>query len=305
MIQRPGKVVIWGEYAVLAGATAGVMAVDAHTTVNWHPLDGAVNITPLGLPSPGVHFPSLAFTGQPCADMLEHILRNFGYETYPEGISLSIDSSAFFQGQNKLGLGSSAAVYLSLLDLMQAWQGHEVTLAEAIELHHDWQGKIGSGIDVAASWHGGLIQFRDGHVTPTHWPADLHFRIIWSGAAANTPSYLNQFKHWRDSHDTSTLDALCSASEAVAQNISLQNLQAYIEALHAFDNAAKLGIYNETHLAIEQAAQHSRVTYKPCGAGGGDIGLALADDPERLSALDDLMPPGCGTLALQMCPPVG
>src|SRR4029079_5171832 len=73
----------------------------------------------------------------------------------------SLDSAPFFAGGTKLGLGASAAA-------LCAWSGefrrHEgappATVAELIELHRAFQGGRGSGLDVAASFAGGAIEYR-------------------------------------------------------------------------------------------------------------------------------------------------
>ena len=51
----------------------------------------------------------------------------------------------------------------------------------------------------------------------------------------------------------------------------------------ALDQAAILNIFTQEHARLGKLAAASGVLYKPCGAGGGDIGIAFADDPEGLA----------------------
>ena len=57
----------------------------------------------------------------------------------------------------------------------------------------------------------------------------------------------------------------------------MQVMRAYVEALAAYDHGRSLGIFAAGH---EQLANYAKsrtdMVYKPCGAGGGDIGVALA-----------------------------
>ncbi len=56
----------------------------------------------------------------------------------------------------------------------------------------------------------------------------------------------------------------------------------YTEQLQALDAAARLGIYSPAHRQLNRLAIDAEVVYKPCGAGGGDVGAAISDDEARL-----------------------
>jgi phosphomevalonate kinase len=45
-----------------------------------------------------------------------------------------------------------------------------------------------------------------------------------------------------------------------------------------------MAILSEVHRDLRRLARDVGVTYKPSGAGGGDIGLLLTDDPARATA---------------------
>jgi phosphomevalonate kinase len=79
--------------------------------------------------------------------------------------------------------------------------------------------------------------------------------------------------------------ALKLADEA----INLDNFDRYIHALRKMDEAATIGIYSIEHQYVATAAQRHGVLYKPCGAGGGDLGVALSDDPSKLRLLTEAL----------------
>ena len=56
----------------------------------------------------------------------------------------------------------------------------------------------------------------------------------------------------------------------------------YIDALRAFSIDHDLGIFDAGHDEIVDAAIAANIIYKPCGAGGGDIGIALSNDGRAL-----------------------
>ena len=58
--------------------------------------------------------------------------------------------------------------------------------------HRRLQGGQGSGVDVAAAVHGGLIEYLRGNaqVRPLRWPEGLAYRVIWTGVPASTERQL-------------------------------------------------------------------------------------------------------------------
>ena len=186
----PGKIVLWGEYAVLADAAAGVMALNTQATV-----------TASRSSDDAWHFSSQGFGAEPasCAAnelpkntataLLAAVLRHWGFGSLDQcgqAMRVNTDSSAFFQNGQKLGLGSSAAVCAATYRLLCELTARNPTLTEAMAIHQDWQGGKGSGLDIASVWHGGLIHFRQGKASPAELPAELHWQIVFSGKSAGT-----------------------------------------------------------------------------------------------------------------------
>ena len=65
----------------------------------------------------------------------------------------------------------------------------------------------------------------------------------------------------------------------------LDHLTEYVARLKAMDDTAGLGIFSDAHKRLHALANRSQVVYKPCGAGGGDIGIAVSDDSVNLDKL--------------------
>ncbi len=285
----PGKVVLWGEYAVLAGAPTAVVAVDRYATVNLEPSKHGWHFYANGFLTPAMQTRQAGFSPAPAAQIAQAILAHWGFTEYPQSFTLGSDSSAFYHtGSAKLGIGSSAAICTATYFLLAEMLDKPANLAEAILIHRDFQGGSGSGLDVAASWCGGAITFQEGSAGVLTLPPDALWRVVWSGQSAATPASLSTFAAWRDSADTEILSNLGEFSAALcARPFNLDLLASYIACLRDLDEAAKLNIFTPQHERLATIASAHGLLYKPCGAGGGDIGIACGLDAAALDAFQE------------------
>jgi phosphomevalonate kinase len=306
----PGKLVLLGEYVVLEGAPALVAAMDrraeahfaSHTAAHWQ-----VDAPTLGAQA----------TLRPAADGGMHT-----GEAWPKSLSfavaalqrahrilpvpygrLTLRTDAFFENDIKLGLGSSAAVSCACWQVLQAASKAQAPAAELDALqrevgleavnavHHQVQGRVGSGVDVAASLWGGIVRFerrnpaappRIARVAPLSGCVLLP---VWSGSAAATAPKLSAFAalkaarpdvYWRD------CETLASLAQAGADFWALGHIEALLAVVNQVHDAlAQLGehmdspIVTPAHQAIADIARRAGAAYKPSGAGGGDLGIAV------------------------------
>jgi phosphomevalonate kinase len=304
----PGKVVLWGEYAVLAGAPALVLAVDRYArctiSVPLRTGDGA------GSATREWRFTSAGFVAAPvtmgraalCANVPPaadspartawQVLQTLDRAALPEAADVSIDTAGFYRSGTKLGLGSSAAVCVALYGALCELLGADRSYATVAAIHRRMQGGRGSGIDVAAAWFGGLLRFRRDldlpadaapEIAPAALPEHLKVRFVWAGHPAVTSEHLARFGAWRERGSTAELDALGAASATLFEpGDAMTQLREYVRRLDELDRAANLAIYDAAHRELHRLAAGSGVVYKPCGAGGGDIGAAFSYDPRAL-----------------------
>ncbi len=286
--RAPGKVVLWGEYAVLAGAPALVMAVNRFATCSLAaaPDDRAWHFSALGHPAPPAEVPRsrLAAHDAPATAQVWHlpwhVLQALDCRDLPEGGRVELDTRAFHVDHRKLGLGSSAALCATVYAAFCRLLGQPAELATALAIHRRLQGGAGSGLDVAAAWHGGTIRFERGCGKAWRLPDGLHLAFVWAGVPARTVDHLARFEAWRERDGGAALEELAAAARGLFDHRDLLvGLADYVAALRALDQAAGLGIYNGGHEHLAQLAMEAGVVYKPCGAGGGDIGAAFAPDP--------------------------
>lgn len=327
----PGKLVLCGEYAVLEGAPAVVLAVNRRARVRLYASDDAD--WQIDAPDIGIQDARCRFDGngrlQLDAAKREHlaliatVLQTFAWQRDVRPARIELDTQAFFSrdtGCNKLGLGSSAALAVALSGAVCSYTDQGMPgFAEIRQSHNQAQGGRGSGLDVATSLQGGVLTYRlhEGcaQTARSGWPEGLALCCVWSGVSARTGAFLQQLATWRARNEaafTAHMRDMGLVAEQAAQataegNIAMlmDALAAYASALDGLGGASGLDIVCREHRAISALARACGVVYKTSGAGGGDVGVAVSDDTERLhhfrqqvSAAGfvplDLVPDPCG-----------
>ncbi|MGB5256049.1 MAG: hypothetical protein WBN44_02250 [Woeseiaceae bacterium] len=301
----PGKAVLSGEYAVLRGAPAVSMAVSRRARVSVTPADTAWHrVSAPGYSATEGRFVVEGQVPRWLQGADDYRLVDAAWRTLRKNdsgfLSIELDSRAFFDARSgsKVGLGSSAALTVALTAALT--ESPEL-LDNAIRVHKLFQSDAGSGVDIATSAHGGLLEYRmqGATIAPCQWPDGLECRLVWTGVPAATTGKLARFdKGGR----RASLDKLVSASTAMAQawrsaEEVLAQFPAYVQALAEFSDDYDLGIFDAGHAKLTSQAKAEGLVYKPCGAGGGDVGILLGTKREQLDEfLVEHAEPGCRVL---------
>jgi phosphomevalonate kinase len=314
LASAPGKLVICGEYAVLDGATALVSAVtqrasaqvaliSADESTLEHPLTGAPlqftassgGVVTWRGSDPGDWGAVLAAAvASVCAD--ERI------DSLPS-IAVRIDTSDFYAGvadnRIKLGLGSSAAATVALCRALIGVLDRRLGLDDLERIcraaHARLQQGRGSGIDVLAAIHGGVIAATGGATCrPVPWPDGFIVVPVWSGTPASSVELVGRFDAYRARREADSARHLERLRELAAQAVTawcaadtgliLAALGEYDAALVRLDRDAGIGIYTGDHDRLRDIAIRAGAGYKVSGAGGGDFGLAFTDSATAGSA---------------------
>lgn len=289
--RAPGKLVVMGEYAVLVGHAGVVAAVDVFATARHTPERGRLRLDTGGLL-------------QACID--EAV--DTGVLDEPPHGGTDIDTDAFKDTHGrKLGLGSSAAAAVAFLRAIAPDLDTDGLHAVAQRAHRRFQHGSGSGIDVAASVYGGLVQFRrhsDVADDVTASPLTLRLDdagvaalVVWSGRSQDTRAFLPAVQRSHESRSaTPSLQAMAAATDGFLKSLAgadtagvLRAVDDGRKALVELGTVSGIDIVSEPHAAIAGLAARHGGTAKPSGAGGGDVALALvarADAPALTSSLE-------------------
>lgn len=312
--RAPAKLVLIGEYAVLDGAPAIVAAVDRLVRVRFEPADPAAPrpwtvATDLGGgqeatldPEATEHAdwlrPVVAVLARAAAAVDRPLPALPGGRIHIESAALHVDA-----GETKLGLGSSAAVVAALGGaLQQALVDWGLAPRDAPPLERDFdahralQDGAGSGVDVAASVRGGVLRYQlvEGRpqATPLSLPTDVAFAVVWTGVPASTTAFVEGVRTWRGrepeayAREITALTGLSTQAIAACERDDaadfLAAVRGYREAMDALGRAAGVDIVSRAHREVADLAEGTGVSYKPSGAGGGDVGLLFASSRPAL-----------------------
>jgi mevalonate kinase len=202
----------------------------------------------------------------------------------------------------KRGLGSSAAAAAAAAGaaslaagLDPADKATRALLAEAAtEAHIAHQGGIGSGADVAACVHGGVIRFARGEGATAVEPAAA---IPWAvvevgpGGASSVEMVRAVMASDPRRRGRSMLELAEAASEAAAAYAIgrttrfLQWIEAFRDACDRLGTDAGVPIVTAKDRRLAEIARRHGGAAKPSGAGGGELAIVFAPSDPALEAI--------------------
>jgi phosphomevalonate kinase len=301
--RAPGKLFVLGEYAVLDGCPAVVAAIDRVVEVALE----------LGAPGATVQINSAIVSAEfsttaPPAETGPLRFATAAFHSalvaFPEiarrKAVITIMSHLDGRQGTKLGLGSSAAVTAGVVAAVFAAAGQDLTagccrdrlFSVALEAHRRVQGKLGSGADIAASVHGGLVLFRPREgmpqITPLSLPSHASLLAAWTGEPASTPDLVQRYRSARNGSATKRAAFVQGTRTCVDDfvaglargSVSLSAVLANGRLLEQFAADFDLPLLTPGLHQLVSVARAEGAAAKISGAGGGDCGIALTCDEE-------------------------
>ncbi|TMA37713.1 MAG: hypothetical protein E6J79_09670 [Deltaproteobacteria bacterium] len=292
--RAPGKLFLSGEYVVLMGAPAVLAAVDryAEVRVGFGEKPGPLVVTSL---AEGTRWEApVARNEMPGGDAgavlaALHAVAERGGIAAHLGADVTVDSRPFLVGERKLGLGRSSATLVAAVAAFLATAGRptrEGILERALAANALFQEGRGSGADLAAAVHGGLVEVRRKdaalRVQPRTLPRGVHLVAGWTGESAPTGLLLARFAA-ATAYEPRSLGPLREVAARAAEAIERGDAQSLADAVdRSADLLERLGsevdipIVTPALARLVATARRVGAVAKPSGAGAGDCGIALA-----------------------------
>ena len=260
----PGKLVLTGAYAVLGGAPAIVMAT-----------------------SRGAYADGSRSNPTPSAEVRAAL----GDVDSPH-----VDASSLFLGSRKLGLGASSAILVASLAARDGKRGVDLSdekvraslFERARTAHASAQGG-GSGVDVAASVHGGVLEYVPGSAKRRSLPAGTLVRVFACGTSASTSQLRGQvdrFAAVSPASHRACIDDLEAIAFDAADAVKVGSRDRFIVAIRrAARSLFRLGVGAGAPIVpkgfdvLEEIASSSDAAFCVSGAGGGDVAVYVGSAP--------------------------
>jgi phosphomevalonate kinase len=295
----PGKLIVAGEYAVLDDRPAIVAAIDRRATCTFEPGETR-RVAGLGagpfevvFESDGIRFDGDTEDRLGLLRAVFKVARKLGRRA-PIG-TYTVDTSAFFHGDDKLGFGSSAAAAVcfaaALLDDGKRPNVERVH-SLAARAHREFSSG-GSGVDVACSSYGGVFRFerRGGRPPETApvllCPEGVDVFACFAGAPQSTRDYLEKVRAFAqgdrrryraaiDDVGYATLELLGTLRPDEDPRVFFAAIDRCRRAMRRFGDRVGIDVVSPPHRAIARVARAAGGAAKPSGAGGGDVAACFA-----------------------------
>ncbi len=303
----PGKLFLFGEYAVLSGCVCIVAAVDRRVAA-WRHGDPSAGYQVIGAPM------------SRDTRLVEAILSRVTPDD--DASTWSTDVSALYNDAGvKMGLGSSAATTVALARAAAPSLDDGDLFTACFDAHRDIQAGRGSGADIAAATFGGIFSYQLHapqnpfphlalpYTSANHygamrcaqlvWPEDLRVEAVWLGAPASSSHLIYRVEralYERRDDTISLLEELRDTARVAVDAFRSGDTAAILLAARRSDEAIQeLGrlihepLHTQLHRRLIAHADAHGLIAKTSGAGAGDFSLLMghrdADWDAALSSL--------------------
>lgn len=300
-VSAPGKLMLFGEHAVVYGHPCIVTAVDQRINVSVKQTNN--NRVEIEAPDVGVvgYTKALSLLGEDIPKgirFLEIGVRNF-FEKFKEQSGLKIVSRSEFSSE--FGFGSSSAVTVAVTKALAELFSARLSNQELFNLCYktilDVQG-VGSGFDLAAAIWGGTIWFVAGGKEITSLACEeLPLVVGYTGIKADTSALVRQVAVFYKSHTAKAEEIFEKISVIVREARSRLEEKDWQSLGQLMDEDQELledlGVSTvELANLITAAKDAGAYGAKLSGAGGGDCMIALVSREAKASAEEEISKSG-------------
>lgn len=276
----PGKIILFGEHAVVSGTAAVGGAIDLRATVHVTDEPGRILITTEDLALQGFSFDMTAGHIQSAraahaTRYISAVLRELDARDMRVAIKSSLPAAA--------GLGSSACIVVATIAAVSRHQGHSLSKKEIAEISYRLektvQNGLGSPMDTALATYGGYLQIAK-DIRPLDLPP-LHMIVGYTGIPHDTKSEVEKVQNLRKRYPD-LVEPIFQAIGAISQRaiplIKEGNTAETGELMNINHGLlASLGVSSRELEDLVYAARGAggALGAKLTGAGGGGCMIAL------------------------------
>ncbi len=294
-VSAPGKLMLFGEHAVVYGAPCIVTAVNQRLSIVASNLNEPI----FQLEAPDVEIKNysklLTHVGQgevsKGAKFVEVATKNF-INKYPSAIpeKTGVRLETLSQFKSTFGFGSSSASAVCTIKALTELFKPDLTQKEIFDLAYqtvlDVQG-LGSGFDLAAAIYGGTLYYVAGGKTIQPL-AISHLPLIvgYTGVKADTATIVKEVKA-RFENKGEELNKIYDEIEKIVEQAKVAFKESDFKKLGELMNSnqtylEQLGVSTNKLSSIINASRNAGAYgAKLSGAGGGDCMIALAPENKR------------------------
>lgn len=271
-VSAPGKLMVFGEHAVVYGYPCIVTAVDRRLSVSISPhTDRDEFITP----------------GVSNTQFIEQTLETYR-KRFNKSDFLKITTQSQFS--HKFGFGSSSAVTIALIKALSEYYKDGQDDKSIFDLAYNVvlavQG-TGSGFDLAAAAYGGTLEFvKGGKVIEPLSISSLPLIVAYSGIKADTPTIVKALGK-RYKSDKARIDSIFKRIAEIVTSGKQSILQSDYKLAGTLmtenhELLKQLGVSTEKlDNLVDAAISAGAYGAKLSGAGGGDCIICFVPDDKR------------------------
>lgn len=292
IVSAPGKLMLFGEYAVLEGEPCLTTAVNRRMTVRvtraktqqfvLHAKDLKIDNYKRSLEDLG--------NGEGPKDVrfAETVVRNFFQQFPQKKPGVIIETHAPFS--KNFGFGSSAATTVALSYALTTLFSVSLSKKELFDFAYktvlDVQ-HAGSGFDIASSLYGGVLYFLSGGKKIEQVKVeDFPLLVGYTGVKADTVSFIQVFNEKKKNNQKlykDTCHAIGNAVKKAKKTIENENWQEAGNLMN--ENQRLLSVFSVSTPMLDKLVgmvnKNGAYGAKLSGAGGGDCMIALVSDRKR------------------------
>lgn len=291
-VSAPGKLMLFGEHAVVYGRPCLITAVDQRMEVSVQPKPN--DLIEIGAPGVGITGFKMELdrlnesVETPAgARFLIASLRNFS-KKFGLSSGLKIETKSEFSSE--FGFGSSSAVTVGILKALAEFSEIKLDDRQLFDLSYqtvrDVQG-VGSGFDLAAAIFGGTIYFVTGGKEINSLDiGELPLVVGYSGIKADTSILVRQVADFRQQNFAeaeAVFDQMTFLTQEARRFLEKRDWEKAGQLMDTNQNLLELlGVSTrKLSVLIESARKAGAYGAKLSGAGGGDCMITLVSEEKR------------------------